>query len=117
MKKPVIKGSRGKWTAEYEGQTLPVIHNLRVTRTKGADGVVRAKYSDDFDQVRAGKSAADWVSAFDNPNQWVIVQRGVEDAAGTETRARDGYIGVFKFANLDLKSGLGCDLDLVERIA
>jgi hypothetical protein len=27
MKKPVIKGSRGKWTAEYEGQTLPVIHN------------------------------------------------------------------------------------------
>jgi hypothetical protein len=37
MKKPVIKGSRGKWTAEYEGQPLPVIHNLRVTRTKGAD--------------------------------------------------------------------------------
>lgn len=112
MKKPAIKGVRGKWTAEYEGLTLPVIHNLRVTWTDRPP-----TYSDDFDQARKGKSAADWVAAFDNPNQWVIVQRGVKDADGNETRERDGYVGVFKFANLDLKDGFGCDLNLVDRIA
>lgn len=117
MKKPTIKGTRGKWTAEYEGLTLPVIHNSRIARSKGANGTILAKYSDDFEQARSGKSASDWVAAFDNPNQWVIVQRGVKDAVGNETRERDGYVGVFKFTNLDLKDGYGCDLDLVERIA
>lgn len=73
-------------------------------------------YSDDIEHVRYGKAATDWAASFDNPDQWVIVQRGVKNAAGNETRDRNGYVGVFRFANLDLQDGVGCRLELLQRI-
>jgi hypothetical protein len=117
LKKAKIRGACGKWTAEFDEQMLPVIHNLEVIRTQEPDGVMNGSYRGDCELFGVSKAASDWMVAFDNPNNWVIVQRGAKEPAGKETRGRDGCLGVFRFSDLDLKEGYGCYLEIVERIA
>lgn len=106
-----ITGSRGSWIAQVQRYgKLPVIHNHRVNWQS-------LTYRDPFkDRLIGMKKVDEWHAALE-AGALVVVQRGKKDAAGNETTARDGYIGVFRYANYHLidENG-GIELTLTERV-
>ena len=99
-----IVGARGDWTADVEGRRLAVIHSRW---RHGASG-----YHDPMaGAATAGKRYADFVQAL-KTNDLVVIQRD-----GPGGLARDGYVGIFRFADLLIGSAGDISLTLVERYA
>lgn len=101
-----ISGSIGRWTAEADGETLPVLHTTwwnvasgeYLDPMKGAklDG---AKYTAYVERLRSCDRA--------------IMQKDTDSV----TLRRGGYVGVFRFTDLDVRQDGSISLEIVERIA
>jgi len=99
-----IQGKRGAWTAEVEGRQLAVLHS---SWRQGASG-----YHDPMEGVKLdGKRYRDLVDAL-KTYDLAVVQR---DAG--ENLDRDGYVGVFRFKDLEIGPGGEISLILTERFA
>ena len=99
-----IVGARGDWTAEVEGRRLAVIHTCW---RQGLTG-----YHDPMEGANTtGKRYSDFVDALKS-NDLVVVQRDVPGSF-----ARDGYVGVFHFKDLNIGPAGDVSLTLVARYA
>ena len=99
-----IVGRRGEWTADVEGRELAVLHN---THRVGARSYVDANRAD----VAASEKQARLVAALIE-NDMAVLQRD----ADAETRARDGFIGIFSYKDLDIGEDGSIRLTFVDRI-
>jgi hypothetical protein len=99
-----IIGHRGGWTATVEGRTLGVIHHLY---RQGA------RYHAPIMPEHVGGAKLRALEQALRENDLVVVQRDKD----IETVARDGYVGVFRFTDLDFDPGRGLSLTLTERYA
>jgi hypothetical protein len=100
-----IRGERGRWVAEVDGEWLAVIHN---TWRVGPDG-----YADPMEGVdRSKKRFSEYAEALRRYDR-VVLQR---DAGGGDL-SRNGYIGVFRFDNLEILDAQPVRLRLLERVA
>ncbi len=101
-----INGVRGRWVAEVGGRWLGVLHH---SLREGATGY-RAPI---FPEHPGQKRFEELIAAL-KAHDLVVIQRDKD----RETLARDGYVGVFRFADLkvDLEA-LELTLRLVERYA
>jgi hypothetical protein len=101
-----ITGERGRWVADVEGRKLAVLHH---TLREGATGY-RAPIAPEHP---GSKRFQELVAALQD-HDLVVIQR---DKA-PETLARDGYVGVFRFADLRIDlDALELTLRLTERYA
>jgi len=100
-----IKGARGVWTAEVGGKNLAVLHNTLWNKSTGV------YWAEIRPQDKGGArlhSLLEALRAFDE----VVMQRDVS----TDDFSRDGYIGVFRFTDLDIGED-HLSLRLTERVA
>lgn len=90
---------------------LPVIHNHRMNWNT-------LTYCDPFKNRAVGmKKVDEWHAALEAGNL-VVVQRGKIDSNGNETTARNGYVGVFRYARYRrIDDNGGIELTLTERIS
>lgn len=103
MARSAIKGSRGSWFAEWNGERLPVLHNSwRVDSTFYRDPMVGAPL--------AGKRYRDLVEALSTGSR-AIMQRDRD-----ETLARNGYVGVFTYTDFEVEDDGAIHLTLKEQI-
>lgn len=100
-----INGVRGRWIAEVEGRWLAVLHHLH---RRGADG-----YESMILPEHVGTKRLDELLKALRENDLVVVQRD----ADPETLARDGYVGVFRFADLQFDEATGISLRFTGRYA
>lgn len=101
-----INGARGRWVAEVEGRWLAVLHH---SLREGATGY-RAPIAPEHP---GQKRFQELVAALEGQDL-VVIQRDRDP----ETLARDGYVGVFRFADLRLDlEALELSLRLTERYA
>lgn len=89
---------------------LPVIHNHRMNWST-------LTYLDPFKDRAVGmKKVDEWHAALE-AGDLVVVQRGVKDADGNETTAREGYVGVFRYTGYRrIDDNGGIELIITERI-
>ena len=100
-----IVGRRGRWLADAGGEALPVLHgNWRVPPDR---------YRDPMDGVDAdGAKYVEYVAAL-RAGDRAIIQRD----AGPDDLSRAGYVGVFRYADLEIGEDHSIALRLTERIA
>ncbi len=100
-----ITGARGDWTADVEGVRLPVIHTTwRDGPNKYRDPMVGEKLD--------GKRYQGYVELLLRSTE-VVLQRD----ADPQSLARNGYVGVFSFVDLDVEAGGAISLNLTKRVA
>lgn len=101
-----IRGSRGRWTAEADGETLPVLHstfwNVRTGRYHSP--------GEGFDP--AGGKFTELQHLLRHGDR-VIMQKDSDPV----TLARAAYIGVFRYADLDIAADGAVSLKITHRIA
>lgn len=100
-----IKGKRGQWLAEVEGVPLPVVHHLDRVGKDRLDAVF------DHRTPETSGQCAGLVAALQRETRLVLQKDRDHDS-----RARDGYIGVFDFDEFELRPD-GFSLRLVRRYA
>jgi len=99
-----ITGTRGSWSAEVEGETLPVLHT---TWRVGLIG-----YHDPMTGVDpAGKRYRDFVDLLRRSDR-AVVQRDAADGS----LARDGYVGVFSYRDLRVAEDGAVSLEFIARV-
>lgn len=100
-----IAGARGQWTADVEGVEMAVLHNSWRVGTTG--------YFDPMDGFgRDGKKHADLVRALE-AGDIAVIQR---DKSGDPALSRDGYVGLFRFKDLEIGENGSIRLTLVDRV-
>ena len=108
MRRPQVKvtGSIGRWTAEADGETLPVLHSQHWDVRSG-------NYLDPMKGVSKDRGKwPDYVARLHECDR-VIIQKDTDP----DTLRRDGYIGVFRFTNLDVREDGSIALRIIERLA
>ncbi|MBT8417351.1 MAG: hypothetical protein KJO42_07910 [Silicimonas sp.] len=99
-----VKGKRGDWTVDMDGTHTAVIHDLWYT-PPGA-------YHDPMEGVDLkGARYTDFIGALKDSDT-VVMQKSKDDG----TLARLGYIGVFKFKDLDVADDGAVSLTITERL-
>ena len=101
-----IKGSRGRWTAEADGETLPVLHS---TFWDVGTGLYRSP-GEGFDP--AGRKFTELQQLLRGGDR-IIMQKDADPV----TLARAAYIGVFRYADLDIGADGAVRLTIIQRIA
>ncbi|MGB2202614.1 MAG: hypothetical protein ACPH5G_14890 [Pseudooceanicola atlanticus] len=103
-KKVKIRGERGRWVAEVEGNWLGVIHSS-----------LRTGMNDYFQPIENVKPESiryqELITALEN-NDMLVVQK---DAGGSF--ARDGYVGVFEFEDFQVLANGDFRLRITKRYA
>jgi hypothetical protein len=95
----ITGGTHGSWTADYKGETLPVVHLQQVQRWD-RDGIghyaERAKVRSAPGSAPAPHASERWLAHHDMIRQKrkIILQDRDEDSRGTLHRI--GYVGVFE---------------------
>ena len=103
-RKAQVSRIQGSWTAEVDGITLAVIHNLW-----WKDPPI---YFDPMREAKLdGKKYQSFVAALKNTDR-VLMQKSKEDGS---FRKLD-YVGVFRFENLIIGDDGSIQLEIVERI-
>jgi len=101
-----ILGSVGRWTAEADGETLPVLHNQWWDVRSGT-------YLDPMEGVPQDRGKwPDYVARLRECDR-AIIQKDADPI----TLRRSGYIGVFRFADLDVREDGAIALKIVERLS
>lgn len=101
-----ISGERGRWVAEVEGRWLGVLHH---TLREGKNGY-RAPIAPEHPGQKRFEELIDALKTHD----LAVVQRDADPV----TLARNGYVGVFRFKDLEVDlETLELRLQLVERYA
>lgn len=101
-----IVGSRGRWTAEAGPETLPVLHATWWSPRTG-------DYCDPMAGVNLqGARYVDYAARLRQTDR-AIIQRD----ADPDSLTRDGYLGVFRFVDLEIAAAGAISLKIVERIA
>lgn len=106
VRRVAIGGERGRWVAEVEGRWLAVIHHSLREGPTGYRAAIAPEHP-------GQKRFQEFVAALE-AHDLVVVQRDKDPVS----LARNGYVGVFRFAdlNIDLDS-LVLTLRLVARYA
>ena len=101
-----ITGARGRWVAEVEGRMLAVLHSTHMQ----PGGQLFAPFDDGDPRGRARYE--EFQEALRN-HELVVIQR---DRSATDF-TRNGYVGVFRFSDLEIDYASGISLRLTERYA
>ena len=101
-----INGERGRWVAEVEGQWLAVLHHTQ--RIGPHDHFMPLNWGD----PRKSRRYQEFEDAL-KTHDLAVIQRDGDPI----TLSRDGYVGVFRFANLQIDYSSGIRLRFTERYA
>lgn len=99
-----ITSHRGQWTVDVEGRELAVLHNTWRVGTTGYLDENRAEVVSSDKQARLVAALRD--------NDVAVLQRDVD----RETLARDGYIGIFSYKDLEIGEDGSIKLTFVDRV-
>lgn len=105
-----IKNTRGTWSAQVEGETLPVIHT---TWRDGPTGYRDPMTGVDLD----GKRYRDFVELLRRSDCAVLQRDTAGDPVARDAPvARDGYVGVFSYRDLHVAEDGAVTLELTARV-